>query len=430
MVACPSGPATPAQESAPREATTYRRAGDLLLATEQVRAVDGEVLHGKHEAIDKTPNVRNACLSLTTNMLRQILAEELDPRLTSELRELANIIDREVPVRTPATASPAQVRHLLPTSPRRPGLSGRSAPGSTPVTRPSPDVIRRAPRPSRRHDVYGRLAADRLGRPTTADARHRTGRSLGYEQEVESLGSEMGYGGDGRNLSFRATPVSFDTCDNGDGGASANLQQQRRFQPRRGGWRAVNDDQEQDWQGVDKQVRGLEHDPDGPVTQSTDAEVPCLAPSRPPTRHGAPVSTRRPALHMAKPRYSKPRQTELRIALGPPDNQFRYYRMSRTVAGVWAQYHHGTDGNHAIRQLEEKFGTGWRGGTTQEVKYGSNYVGVRKKIVRYVERTAEEEGAPVDEFIARLDAHIDGRIQELVRAITAQRDPFVEILPR
>ncbi|KAI9151541.1 hypothetical protein HJFPF1_08747 [Paramyrothecium foliicola] len=152
-------------------------------------------------------------------------------------------------------------------------------------------------------------------------------------------------------------------------------------------------------------------DDDGESSRS-QTEVSSLGPS-------SPSNTR--------PRYSISRQTYPRYARGPPDQPFHYTRMPRTVVGIWNQWKHGTDGNEAIEALEREYGTSWRTGGNRDIKYGSNYVGTRHRIVQYIETRAMREGVPPEELCRRLDAHVDKRIQQLLSAIKKDQDPFVVI---
>ncbi|KAM5346333.1 hypothetical protein ACJ41O_009338 [Fusarium nematophilum] len=131
-----------------------------------------------------------------------------------------------------------------------------------------------------------------------------------------------------------------------------------------------------------------------------------------------------------KPRYSVPRSVAYRHAFGPPGKPFKYHRMPKTVALVWAEYKHGMHGNPPIEDLEAQHGTLWRLGTLQERKYASNYVGVRQKIVRKVEEMARGEGIGVEEACGRLDEVVDGRMQLLIAALRKGEDPLRVIKKR
>lgn len=103
--------------------------------------------------------------------------------------------------------------------------------------------------------------------------------------------------------------------------------------------------------------------------------------------------------------------------------------MGRTVLDVWREYKHGAKGNPAIESLEAEFGTGWRTGTLREIKYASNYVGVRQKVVGKVEEMCEREGIGAEEACRRLDERVDGRMQMLISAVRKGEDPF-EVIPK
>ncbi|KKP07716.1 hypothetical protein THAR02_00105, partial [Trichoderma harzianum] len=132
----------------------------------------------------------------------------------------------------------------------------------------------------------------------------------------------------------------------------------------------------------------------------------------------------------SRPRYSTPRHTTLpRYASGPPSGPFRFHRMGRTVLDVWTEYKHGKKGNPAIEALERQYATGWRTGTLREIKYASNYVGVRQKVVNKVEEICAREGIAPEEACRRLDERVDGRMQMLITAVRKGEDPF-EVIPK
>ncbi|KAL7905618.1 hypothetical protein GGI35DRAFT_130083 [Trichoderma velutinum] len=137
-----------------------------------------------------------------------------------------------------------------------------------------------------------------------------------------------------------------------------------------------------------------------------------------------------PSSQSTRPRYSTPRHTTIpRYASGPPDRPFRFHRMGRTVLDVWTEYKHGKKGNPAIESLERKYATGWRTGTLREIKYASNYVGVRQKVVSKVEEICAREGISPEEACRRLDERVDGRMQMLITAVRKGKDPF-EAIPK
>jgi hypothetical protein len=104
--------------------------------------------------------------------------------------------------------------------------------------------------------------------------------------------------------------------------------------------------------------------------------------------------------------------------------------MGRTVLDIWIEYKVGSRGNLAIGALEQQYGTSWRTGKTEDIKYASNFVHVRQKVVRHVEDMSEKEGISVEEAIRRLDERVDGRLQMLISAIRKGQDPFVVIPKR
>jgi hypothetical protein len=134
-------------------------------------------------------------------------------------------------------------------------------------------------------------------------------------------------------------------------------------------------------------------------------------------------------LETTKTRYAAPRSVAYRYASGPPGRKFKYHRMPKTVALVWQEWKHGSNGNPSIQSLEEKYSTRWRMGTLQERKYASNYVGVRQKVVRKVEEMCEQEGLTPGKACEMLDRRVDGRMQLLMTALRKGQDPLV-VIPR
>lgn len=105
--------------------------------------------------------------------------------------------------------------------------------------------------------------------------------------------------------------------------------------------------------------------------------------------------------------------------------------MGRTVLEVWVEYKAGSRGNPAIEALERQYGTEWRTGKDiRELKYASNYVSVRQKVVGYVEDLCERQGISAEEACGRLDERVDGRMQMLISAVRKGQDPFVVIPKR
>jgi hypothetical protein len=130
-------------------------------------------------------------------------------------------------------------------------------------------------------------------------------------------------------------------------------------------------------------------------------------------------------------RYSSPRRTtQARYASGPAGKPFKFHRMGRTVLDVWTEYKVGSKGNPAIEALERQYGTEWRTGKIRDLKYASNYVSVRQKVVNHVEEMCERQGISEREAIRRLDGRVDGRMQMLISAVRKGQDPFVVIPKR
>ncbi|KAL6898877.1 hypothetical protein GGI43DRAFT_427997 [Trichoderma evansii] len=163
------------------------------------------------------------------------------------------------------------------------------------------------------------------------------------------------------------------------------------------------------------------------VTKPTPSPNP--HPQTPPPASSSSASSSSPP---SKPRYSVTRRTTIpRYASGPPGKPFRFHRMGRTVLDVWIEYKRGSKGNPAIEALERQYGTEWRTGEdTRELKYASNYVSVRQKVVSQVEEMCEREGISVMEACRRLDERVDGRMQMLISAVRKGQDPFVVIPKR
>ncbi|KAM6478816.1 hypothetical protein HDV62DRAFT_400407 [Trichoderma sp. SZMC 28011] len=167
--------------------------------------------------------------------------------------------------------------------------------------------------------------------------------------------------------------------------------------------------------------------------QSPRSPSPTPLPRRPQTPTPKIITTPTkspPSSSSSRPRYSTPRHTTLpRYASGPPSRPFRFHRMGRTVLDVWTEYKHGKKGNPAIESLERQYATGWRTGTLREIKYASNYVGVRQKVVSKVEEICAREGIEPEEACRRLDERVDGRMQMLITAVRKGEDPF-EVIPK
>lgn len=135
-----------------------------------------------------------------------------------------------------------------------------------------------------------------------------------------------------------------------------------------------------------------------------------------------------------KKRYSQPRRCDRRFAIGSKDVRFEYTRMPRTVAGAYREWHlgGGKSGNPAIGHLETTYGTAWRSGAATEhgpadqaeMKYGSNYVMGRRKIVRYIDDMIEKQGISSKEACRRLDDVVKGRMQRLQEAMRKELNPF------
>ncbi|KAL9484139.1 hypothetical protein ACSS6W_002928 [Trichoderma asperelloides] len=177
--------------------------------------------------------------------------------------------------------------------------------------------------------------------------------------------------------------------------------------------------------------------PEEETIPSSTIAIPKLTPSpnpqlQTPLPASASSTSTSTSSHPSKPRYSVTRRTTIpRYASGPPGKPFRFHRMGRTVLDVWTEYKRGSKGNPAIEALERQYGTDWRTGEdTRELKYASNYVSVRQKVVSQVEEMCEREGISAMEACRRLDERVDGRMQLLISAVRKGQDPFVVIPKR
>ncbi|KAH8729789.1 hypothetical protein BGZ61DRAFT_446993, partial [Ilyonectria robusta] len=101
--------------------------------------------------------------------------------------------------------------------------------------------------------------------------------------------------------------------------------------------------------------------------------------------------------------------------------------MPKRIALVWQEWKHGLHGNPSLEFLEREYSTSWRQGTLHELKYGSNYVGKRLKIVKKVEQMCEEDGLTPEEACTLLDRRIDGRLELLMKVLRDGKDPFTAI---
>jgi hypothetical protein len=170
------------------------------------------------------------------------------------------------------------------------------------------------------------------------------------------------------------------------------------------------------------------------TTSPASQQPPPSRPTPPETTAASPS----PAAPSSKPRYSTPRRTTLKRTNSGPQyaGKFTFRRRGRTVLSVWNEYKVDGDGGgivgtgkpfRCIESLEKEYGTCWRTGSVGDIKYASNYVGVRKKIVDFVEGMCEHGKMTPEEACAKLDERVDGRLQELITVLRKGLDPFKAI---
>ncbi|KAL6813842.1 hypothetical protein J3E69DRAFT_376091 [Trichoderma sp. SZMC 28015] len=205
---------------------------------------------------------------------------------------------------------------------------------------------------------------------------------------------------------------------------------------RKSAWTAINHHQNNTDPNADYRPHSPSSASESSSSPSPHSPSPTPLPRRPQTPTTTPTkllsspTKSPPSSSSSRPRYSTPRHTTLpRYASGPPSRPFRFHRMGRTVLDVWTEYKHGKKGNPAIESLERQYATGWRTGTLREIKYASNYVGVRQKVVSKVEEICAREGIEPEEACRRLDERVDGRMQMLITAVRKGEDPF-EVIPK
>ncbi|KAL7932512.1 hypothetical protein V8C35DRAFT_328486 [Trichoderma chlorosporum] len=209
---------------------------------------------------------------------------------------------------------------------------------------------------------------------------------------------------------------------------------------RKSAWTAINHrhsdtDPNADYRPPSPSYASSASDSSPPRTPSPSPSPATPPPSRTPKRKTRTRKTPKPSSSASPPssdkrRYKTPRHTTIpRYACGPQDRPFHFLRMARTVLDVWTEYKHGTQGNHAIEFLERTYATDWRTGTVQQIKYGSNYVSVRLKVVSAVEDLCEKQGVSPEEACRRLDERVAGRMHMLIAAVRKKKDPF-EVIPK
>ena len=136
-----------------------------------------------------------------------------------------------------------------------------------------------------------------------------------------------------------------------------------------------------------------------------------------------------------KPRYSKPRQTKDRFAIGTLENGpvgFKFVKMARTTKGVWKAWHEGTEDNPPLVDLENTHGVGWRN-SPAEMGYASDYVTKRRLIVQGIEKWARRHRISSEQMMETLDERAKGRVvTELLDVLRRpeETDPLEAIKPK
>ena len=136
-----------------------------------------------------------------------------------------------------------------------------------------------------------------------------------------------------------------------------------------------------------------------------------------------------------KPRYSKPRQTKDRFAVGRLASGpvgFKFVKMARTTQGVWDAWYHGTEDNPSIFSLEEEHGVGWRN-HPGEMGYASDYVTKRRLIVQGITKWAKRHDMSNEDLMTILDGRARGRVvSDLLEVLRRpeETDPLQAIQPR
>ncbi|PNY22942.1 Uncharacterized protein TCAP_07030 [Tolypocladium capitatum] len=246
-----------------------------------------------------------------------------------------------------------------------------------------------------------------------------------------------------KSRQYRSRSVAGDMETHHDASPSTTARP-RTLGARATAWTAVNKQSEQDGashehslsDGADSQSDsgsgwpGEECDMDPPGRSMSSTPTPSLPT---PSEYSIDISTLPdlpPPSGTARPRYSGPRRTTARYASGPPGRPLRFHRMGRSVADVWNEWMRGAHGNPPLGALEARYGTGWRAGTLQERKYGSNWVAGRRIVVDYVEGMCEDRGLTSRDAVQQLDDRVDGRMQELIKVLRAKKNPFEAIKER
>ncbi|KAF5237231.1 hypothetical protein FAUST_6142 [Fusarium austroamericanum] len=137
-------------------------------------------------------------------------------------------------------------------------------------------------------------------------------------------------------------------------------------------WRAINngyDEESRDEHRGDTNDR--DYDPEPEVQDENEREEEEHQEQEPEGTSPSPPPSEEDDADAEKPRYTVSRSTAPRFTSGPSGPRFKYHRMPKTVALVWQEWKHGSNGNPAIEELENKYNTSWRMGTLQERKYAN-----------------------------------------------------------
>ncbi|KAK7424553.1 hypothetical protein QQZ08_008563 [Neonectria magnoliae] len=256
-----------------------------------------------------------------------------------------------------------------------------------------------------------------------------------HEWKLDLAMRDLEYSHKDRELRFADRDPAADDGDEGVESQTVAGSSRRTLRTAR--WKAINDpfsDALSPAAGVpDNSKQDSDYEPES--DEEIDDASTISAPRSPSPHEASPDEeleeepNNEPQEPASKPRYSVSRKKGPRVASGPPGRPFQFQRMPKTVAGVWKEYKDGLHGNPAIEELEKMYDTGWRTGSIPDIKYGSNYVSIRRMVVREVEKMCAAEGITASQACARLDTRVDGRMQLLLTTLRKGKDPLT-VIPR